>query len=1382
MAKVIAIGQPVNDAERIAIAHLRDHLPDSFTVLHNFRIDRHGESFEIDIALLAPHALYVIDVKGTRGLIDVHGPKWYPEGRSPFPSPLAKLQSHAKAIKGVITASHPGRQELEHIHVAAAILLTAPDAHLVDPADIDARGVVKLKDAQRYFKDTTQVPAGRNKAISGLHSLISHALHLKAKPTTGRPKYGHWQVLERLGASNTYTESRAQNVFAGGTARVRLYKADPYQPEQQRKAEMHRIANAYKALSALPMHANIVAARDFFEAEDDQAYVLVLDDAAGQALTVHMARPQLALTVDQKWRVAKDLLAALAHAHRHGVIHRNLTPAALIVGPDGTTRVTDFDYARPSADRSATIAGDIVDLVDVAYVAPEAYREPGAAAAASDIFSAGLILYELLTGERPFNGNPQTVFDTNGRFPTPASQIESGLTAAADAWLQSLCEFEADKRPNAEQALAALVEVLAPAPPPSATATPATPAIAPEPEPSLADVDPRSLPQGFQLTRKFLVERKLGQGTFGVVYKVIDTLGDVARVVKLVVSDRHSPLDRLKREYGHLVKVPDHPNVVKVLDADVLPWGQGEQIPYMVFEYVEGSDVAEMIQQRLLAPEDALELGKQVVDGLVHLHSHGFHHCDIKPRNLLWTTKGAKIIDFNVSVRADDREARGGGSRRYLPPDLDPECVPQNGERADRDLYALGLTLYEAVTGRYPWSASEPPPNQPAPDPRELSGFDDLAPELADVIMRAVAPKRSDRWHSALDLKQALANVHQARRSVVRTIPLSAVAAAAATGTVALTPVAPNTNPFVTHLLSLYSQSARSNAGTRGMDAWGEAVYVATDLDRKLLPAVLAGEFRLVLITGNAGDGKTAFLQHLEREVEKQGGTVNRNLPNGSALQLGQRRFLINYDGSQDEGSKGNDEVLREFMGPFSGTNAAAWAPGELRLIAINEGRLVDFLASYEADFPALKQLVQTGLSTGDASGGVAVVNLNLRSVVAPSEDGSILERTIRRMTDPAHWAACEQCDLKDGCYALHNARSFQDETAGPRLIERLQTLYTMTHLRGKLHITMRDLRSALSFMLISNRDCADIHAIYAESDRNAIVRGFYFNSWLGGGARTADRLISLLAEVDVGRQEDPRFDRGLDFVQPDDRMLFRFERRAGFDFKVLQALFDDLPRGAGVGTIKNRARLHRDYVAMTRRKQFFERRDGTWERMLPYRSAKRMVDIVRGNESLDGLIPQLLNAINRGEGLQRPERLGENLALQLRHVENGTVRSYRLFPSRQFSLQVEDFAGQARFMEHLPTGLRLRFRPDGKQAMASDLVLNLDVFEMLTRLNEGYRPSVEEMQGYYLSLAVFKNSLNAQPYREILLTTTGHDFYRVARRDDGLIEMQLAKNEREAA
>lgn len=1366
MAKVIAIGQPVNDAERTAIAYLRDRLPDSFIVLHNFEIERQGERFEIDIALLTPHALYLIDVKGTRGSIDVYGNKWYPDGRAPYPSPLAKLRGHARTVKGLITQNNPGRPELDGVYVDAAILLTATDAHLTDRAALDSPSVVKLKDAERYFKDATRIPARFSRNIFPQHAQIRHALNVVSKPAPAILKFGHWEVRDKLGSAEAYTEYRAENAFAGGTARLRVYQADPYQPENIRNAQINRIQNAYRALSRLPLHPNIVAARDFFPNDDDKLFILILDDASGQALTVHLARPQLALTLDQKWRVAKDLLAALTHAHHFGVIHRNLTPGAILIGQDGTTRITDFDFAKSGADRSLTIADQIIDLVEKAYVAPEAFRAPELASAASDIFSVGVILYELFAGEKPFAGDPSQVWDKSAVFPVVPSQLRPELNDAFDVWLQSLCQFEESLRPTAQAALASLITLLAPAPL-------AAPAIAaPQPEPSFdpspaAEVDYLNLTAGYALTHKFIVEKKLGRGTFGVVYKVIDTLGDVARTVKLIVSDRNSTLERLKKEYRHLVQIPEHPHVVRVLDADVIP---GSDIPFLVFEYVEGADVGDMIQTRLLAPEDTLELGKQVIDGLAHLHLHGFHHCDIKPRNLLWTQKGAKIIDFNVSVRADDRESRGGGSRRYLPPDFDPEVIPHNGERADRDLYALGLTLYEALTGRYPWDTTEPPVNKPAPDPREFSGFADLAPELVNVVLKAIAPRRAERFASAVEFRDTLIQVRHARRKLQVTPLVSNSAISLPSGFSGNS----NTNPFVTYLLKLYSQSRLSNSGTRGMDVWGHSAYVETALDRELLPAVLSGEFRLVLITGNAGDGKTAFLQRLEKEIETHGGSVDRSLPNGSRLELAGRRYLINYDGSQDEGAKDNNQVLLDFLSPFAGRDIANWRPAEIRLIAINEGRLVDFLASNDSDFPALTALVQRGFASGEVEANVAVVNLNLRSVVATAEGGSILERTLQRMTATEYWTACEQCELKDSCYALHNVRSFQDETAGPRLAERLKMLYTMTHLRGKLHITMRDLRSALSFMLIGNRDCSEIHTLYASGKHNEIARSYYFNSWLGGALPNADRLISLLAEIDVGRQEDPRFDRGLDFIQPDDRALFRFEHRGQFDFDVLKRLFNELPRGVSDSSIRRRAQVHREYVAMARRKHFFERRDNSWEKMLPYRSAKRMIDIVRGSEPVDGLTTELLHAINRGEDLQRPERLSGNLALQLRHVEHGTVRSYRLFPKTGFSLQVQDNAAKARFVEHLPSGLVLFFQGTGPGSINSELIINLDVFEMLVRLNDGYRPSVEEMQGFYLCLGVFKNSLNAQPYREILLTTTGHDFYRLARHDDGRIEMRL--------
>ena len=251
--------------------------------------------------------------------------------------------------------------------------------------------------------------------------------------------------------------------------------------------------------------------------------------------------------------------------------------------------------------------------------------------------------------------------------------------------------------------------------------------------------------------------------------------------------------------------------------------------------------------------------------------------------------------------------------------------------------------------------------------------------------------------------------------------------------------------------------------------------------------------------------------------------------------------------------------------------------------------------------------------------------------------------------------------------------------------------------------------------------------------------------------------------------------DRRIDFVSPAaDRSLFAFEDRATYDRDVLRRLFDDLPRDFSGRPSQHRASAHQRYVAMARRRSFFERRDAGWRQMLPYRAGERMLEWVRGEPSpgiLHGeVLPKIIRAINRGEGLSDPDRLGGKLALQVRHVERGTIRSYRVFPVDRFSLRRLDAASAARFVEHMPTGLVLTYQ--GAAGNEAELRIDLDVFEMLERLNEGYRPSVEEEQGFYLSLAVFKNVLGSEPYQEVLLTTTGHDFYRVERHGDGRLEM----------
>lgn len=1377
MATVIPIGEPVNEAERQAIAYLRDHLPASYLVLHNFEILRDGESFEVDIAVVAPHAVYLVDVKGTRGLIDVYGPKWYPEGRQPFNSPLAKLRGHARAVKGIITSSQPGRKDLQEIYVDAAVVLTAPDATLVDQGGRDAPNVTTLKKAAAFFQNSTRIPAGKSKNISGYHNIIIKALQGVAKPRSGPQRFGNWEVIEKLGGTDSYTEYRAFNTVVGPktTALIRAYQADPYKPPEEREKQKLLISTAYRALSSMSGHPGIVTVREFFASESEDKYFLVTQDVPGQALRLYIEKPALALTLDQKFSIAADLLQALSHLATNKVIHRNISPSNILVGTDGRVRLTGFDFARPGTDHSHTIAREIVDDLEPAYMAPELHGEPAAATPASDLFSVGLVLYELFVGERPFK-TPSELFEQKAVFAVRPSVARPELTKGFDAWLQKLCAFEPDERATPGWALAELKMIRDPST--GSVAEAATPPSAPllEPAPQL---DYSNLLPQTQITPKYVVEKRLGKpGSFGVVYKVIDTLGDVSRAMKIVLRDRVSTIDRLKKEYKTLLRIPDHPNVVKVIDADFIP---GNGPPFIVFEYIDGLDVGEMIDDNLFAPEDALELARQVASGLVHLHEAGVFHCDIKPRNLLWTDRGVKIIDFNVAVFGMSGD-RGGGSRRYLPPDLDLDAVPTTSDLADRDLYALGITLYEAVTGRYPWiDAQVPPPGKPAPDPREQSNLLNLAPELADIMVKAIAPKRADRFASAAELLKALAAVPAARRPPQPTTPVPSAwiatngggnSMATGNGSEVGTPIEPNTNPYVRHLLTVYSQSKRSNAGTRGLDAISEQTYVETALDRDLLPSVFSGEFSLVIISGNAGDGKTAFLQKLERAARDEQAVVTP-LPNGARFELHGRTFLSNYDGSQDEGDQKNEDVLRTFFAPFQGKDPAAWtATKETRLIAINEGRLVDFLEANRADFEALAALVKEGLLTGEPTQGVAVVNLNLRSVVADPQgfDNSILERLLNRMTHKKFWEPCQACDLKDKCYAHHNAQTIQDETAGKHVIERLKSLYAITHLRGRMHITLRDLRSALAYMLVGTRDCDEIHELYRTGRRNEIIQGFYFNSWRGGDGPNADRLLTLLSEVDVADADDPRLDRTLDFISPaEDRTLFRFEQRGNYDREILRSLYDELPRDVSGKVSAHLFEAHRRFIAMTRRRAFFERRDEGWRAMLPYQTADELFAVVRGERSPDSLLEPLLVAINRGEGLTRPERIGNNLALEVRRVDGGTVRSYRLYPRERFSLSLSDQASRSRFVEHMPTGLVLRYHDENLEA---ELLVSLDVFEMLQRLNEGYRPSIEEERGYYLSLAVFKNQLGSAPYQEVLLSTSGHDFYRVARHADGRLEM----------
>jgi len=1358
MAQILGGGPPVNESEIAVIRELRDKAPDDWLVLHNIEIPvRRGrqefDKFEVDLIVVTGHSVCLIDVKGTRGRIQVSGRRWYPERREPFGSPVAKLRGHARALKGQLTQ---GRPALSGVYVDALVVLTADDAVLSDQSDrpdADAHDVTTLPLLIRTLGDLSRVRQGMARDITPYHQAVKEALNATARRPSGPLQFGNWRVQERLGGTAEVVEYRAVNATAPTTETVllRVYRADPFAEEDVRAAERIAIANAYEVLAKMPPHECVVGRRDFFATEDESRFVLVLDDTAGRSLRVCLDDVREPLAADVKLQVIRDILRGLAHAHGHRVLHRALSPDTVMVTRAGRALLTGFDYARPEDPRSHTVLDRLAAALDPAYVAPECQARPQAASRASDVYAAGVVAYRLLTGEVPFASSADQ-FSQGSVLPAQVMS-DAGVPSDLAELLQRMCALAPSQRPAAADALRRLQRILGAGGGGGGRGA----GSAGRTGGGEGAPDYRNLAAGFQLTQKYTIRRKLGSGSFSVVYQVYDNLAAADRVLKIVLRDRESVIERLRHEYQILLGLGPHPNVVAAREADYL--GGGETA-YLVFDYVEGQDVGELVKERSLGPADTVKLGIDVATGLAYLHAHGVFHCDIKPSNLLRTDHGTKIIDFNVSAPVDSSLSRVGGTARYAPPDT-ASGPPSHADLADRDVYGLGLTLYQLLVGRWPFASVQPALGEAPIDPRTLTGFAELSDTLIDTVLRAIAPLRGDRYGSAADFLAALQAIGPVHKP--KPVPPPAVV-----------PVrhADGVNPFVAHLRTLYSQSTSSNAGTRGHDPY--KLYVHTALDKHLIRDVQDGAYQLVVISGNAGDGKTAFLEELIADAKKHGAQPGPARSNGADVRLlNGHRLHTNHDGSQDEGDQGNDEVLLDFFAPFAGSDPAA-VTGETRLIAINEGRLVDFLSTHEERFGWLARTLRDGLRGVKSGDGVLVVNLNRRSVVADEDElnGSIFDRMLLRMADPAFWEACDSCELAATCYVPHNARTIGHPDAGPKVIRRLKELYTLTHLRGRMHITLRDLRSALAYMFTSGRSCAQIHDLYRGDNPEEILDSFYFNSWAGTPG-TRDRLLRLLREVDVATVPEPALDRQIDYVGPDaGQAVMTVDNRGRYDVQLLTRLFERLPRSTA--PTADQVARHRRYLAAARRRFFFECVDEKRaRRLLPYQTGASFIALLDRPEEAAGHLPEVIEAINRGEGLPDPGRLGNVLALQVRQVPGGTIRSYRLFPAESLTLSVNK-AEPSPYLEQQPDGLILAYHGDGGQV--ARLHIRLDLFELLHRLRSGYVPGVAEMQGLYLGLTIFKNELSAAPYQEVLLTTGGHELRQIRREDDGRLIMRVVE------
>ncbi len=276
---------------------------------------------------------------------------------------------------------------------------------------------------------------------------------------------------------------------------------------------------------------------------------------------------------------------------------------------------------------------------------------------------------------------------------------------------------------------------------------------------------------GDVIAGKYRVDRILGEGGMGVVVAAIHEELGSAVAIKFVRAEyaRHPEVvARFQREARIAARLKtDH--VARVTDVGVLPVPDG-QVPYMVLEYLEGTDLSAVIEKNGLIPiEEAVSHVVEACEAVDEAHGLGIVHRDLKPANLFLVKRArgkpiVKVLDFGISsMAAGDADARltATGTVMGTPLYMAPEQM-LDASKADQrtDIWALGAILYELLTGAPPYPgttfgiiharmlASE------AKLPRALRP--ELPAELEAVVMRCLRKPADERFQSIADLEQAL--------------------------------------------------------------------------------------------------------------------------------------------------------------------------------------------------------------------------------------------------------------------------------------------------------------------------------------------------------------------------------------------------------------------------------------------------------------------------------------------------------------------------------------------------------------------------------------------------------------------------------------------------
>jgi eukaryotic-like serine/threonine-protein kinase len=545
-----------------------------------------------------------------------------------------------------------------------------------------------------------------------------------------------------------------------------------------------------------------------------------------------LGEAQRTMPLDLALYIVREICRGLTYVHGFGdlhLVHRDVSPPNVLLSYTGEVKLTDFGVATSTIKLQKTAPGIL--LGKLSYMSPEQAKNEKVDARA-DIYSAGVILWELITGKRlfppdksqleryerainPLIAAPSTV---NHSLPPVldlvvaralSPQRESRI-AEAELLRRELASQLAKLSPTTDalslQALLKelygpditrereerhrLLEEMAPRireimEPPSAAAEkaarePTEPAHMPD-EPMLA---PARLAPGTVLADRYDIKAYIGEGGMGTVYLAthVEIGKQVAvKVLHPVYSRMPDVVTRFRQEARAASKI-GHPHIVEVYDSGTTSDGS----VYFVMEKLDGVDLAEVLDaEGTVAIERAIDIGTQICEAVAAAHEAGIIHRDLKPENVFLTSREGtpdfvKILDFGIakSMEIEEHSKRERltypGVAMGTPEYMAPEQAA--GQSADRraDIYAVGALIYEMLVGQPPHSGENLMAVLKRKATEDVRPPRQIRPEVPEALERlvlwALSFKPEDRPQSMAQMIYELHKLTRGRAGAVATL------------------------------------------------------------------------------------------------------------------------------------------------------------------------------------------------------------------------------------------------------------------------------------------------------------------------------------------------------------------------------------------------------------------------------------------------------------------------------------------------------------------------------------------------------------------------------------------------------------------------------------